>query len=227
MPEAVMIFTAGKGTRMLPLTKSKPKPMISVNGAPLADYAFAYAQEENLKTVMNLHYHSEQIVRHFGPKGVLFSNEDSELLETGGGLRKALPILNCDPVYTLNSDAIWSGPNPLSVLKTAWDPDKMDALLLLIPLSCSSGHKGTGDFAADKNGVLTRGGALLYTGAQIIKTKRLDDIPESAFSLNVYWNLLMQDNRVFGIPYPGEWCDVGQPESLPIAEALLNRASHV
>ncbi|AML50851.1 nucleotidyltransferase family protein [Falsihalocynthiibacter arcticus] len=227
MPKSIMIFTAGKGTRMLPLTETLPKPMILVNGKPLADYAFALAQDENLQTVMNLHYLPDSIVQHFGPKGVQFSNEKSQLLETGGGLRKALPILQNAPVFTLNSDAIWSGPNPLTLLRKAWNPTQMDALLMLVPLTQSLGHHGSGDFSADQNGQLTRGGALLYTGAQIIKTERLAEISESAFSLNLYWNLLMQSGRVFGVTYSGKWCDVGQPSSVPIAESLLNRAHDV
>lgn len=227
MPESVMIFTAGKGTRMLPLTETVPKPMIAVNGKPLADYAFRLAQDENLQAVMNLHYLPDSIVQHFEPKGVIFSNERSELLETGGGLRKARSILQSDPVFTLNSDAIWKGPNPLTLLKEAWNPERMDALLMLIPLSQAHGHTGSGDFSTDRNGKLTRGGPLLYTGAQIIKTDRLVEISETAFSLNLYWNLLMQSDRVFGATYSGEWCDVGQPESIPIAEALLNRSDDV
>lgn len=227
MPESIMIFTAGKGTRMLPLTETTPKPMIPINGKPLAAFAMDLANDENLQTVMNLHHLPESIEQYFGPKGVRFSDETSGLLETGGGLRKARSLLQCDTVFTLNSDAIWSGPNPLTLLRAAWDSGKMDALLMLVPLPQSAGHKGNGDFTANKMGLLSRGGPLLYTGAQIIKTNRLAEISETSFSLNLYWNLLMQDDRVFGTVYPGKWCDVGQPDSIPIAEALLNCGDHV
>ncbi|WP_380055869.1 nucleotidyltransferase family protein [Falsihalocynthiibacter sp. SS001] len=221
MPESIMIFTAGKGTRMAPLTDTMPKPMIPVNGKPLADYAYALAQQEKLRTVMNIHYLPDQLVAHFQDTNVIFSDERDELLETGGGLRKALPLLGDDAVFTLNSDVVWSGPNPLSVLRAEWDPDKMDALLLLLPVEQALGRSGQGDFSCLETGQITRGGPLLYTGAQIIKTHRLSEIPETAFSLNLYWNLLMKSGRVFGHRYSGKWCDVGQPESLPIAEALV------
>lgn len=229
MPKSVMIFAAGKGTRMAPLTDVTPKPMIQVAGKPLAEYAFELAAAENLNVVMNLHYLPESIRAYFAPKGVAFSDEADKLLDTGGGLRRARSILGEDTVFTLNSDAMWCGPNPLSLLRDAWDPEKMDALLLLLPPESVHGRKGNviGDFSITPSGNLTRGGPLLYSGAQIIKTDRLIDISGDVFSLNLYWNLLMKTNRVFGVSYTGEWCDVGQPSSIPVAEAMLRRYENV
>lgn len=227
MPNSIMIFTAGKGTRMAPLTDTTPKPMIPVNGKPLAQYAFDLAREENLDTVMNLHYLPDQIIEHFAKENVVFSDESEALLETGGGLKKALPLLGKDAVFTLNSDVIWSGANPLTILRSTWNPLKMDALLLLVPIENALGRSGNGDFSCADNGQLTRGGPLLYTGAQILKTDGLSEISEPSFSLNLYWNILLKSDRVFGVQYTGKWCDVGQPASIPIAEALLDGSSNV
>jgi MurNAc alpha-1-phosphate uridylyltransferase len=222
-----MIFAAGKGTRMAPLTDVTPKPMIHVNKRPLLDYALDLARNEGLSPVVNVHHLAAQIRHHLADTDVQISDETDTLLETGGGLRKAASLLQGSPVFTLNSDAVWAGHNPLTQLKNAWDPDHMDALLMLVPAAQAHGHNGTGDFSRDADGRLSRGGALLYTGAQIIKTGRLSEIQESAFSLNKLWDLLLAENRVFGVSYTGEWCDVGQPESLPIAESLLNRTNDV
>lgn len=229
MPKSIMIFTAGKGTRMAPLTDTIPKPMIEVSGRPLADYAYDLAREESLKPVMNLHHLPDQIRAYFTPKGVEFSDEGALLLETGGGLRKARATLGSNTVFTLNSDAIWEGPNPLSLLREAWDPAKMDALLMLLPLSHAHGRDTTseGDFSCASSGQLRRGGSLLYSGAQIIKTNRLDEISEDVFSLNLYWDLLMESKKVFGISYPGQWCDVGRPSNIPTAESLISRHADV
>lgn len=222
MPESIMIFTAGKGTRMLPLTLETPKPMIKVNGLHLAEYAFTLAQEEDLNVVMNLHHLPQSIRAFFEPKSVLFSDEQNALLETGGGLRAAKHLLDSDPVYTLNSDTVWRGKNPLSLLKRAWDPAKMDALLMLLPSSHVFGRKGGGDFSINDAGQISRGGPLLYSGAQIIRTHRLHEIESIAFSLNQYWDLLLKDQKVFGMTYPGDWCDVGQIESIAVAESFLD-----
>lgn len=229
MPESVMIFTAGKGTRMAPLTDTIPKPMIEVSGRPLADYAYELSRAEGLRPVMNLHHLPNSIRAYFGPKGVVFSDEGDLLLETGGGLRKARKALESDPVFTLNSDAIWQGPNPLTLLRNAWDPAKMDALLMVLPLSHAHGRDKTtsGDFSCSPSGRLERGGSLLYSGAQIIKTNRLGEISQDVFSLNLYWDLLLETKRVFGISYPGQWCDVGRPANIPIAESLINRPADV
>ncbi|WP_170468188.1 nucleotidyltransferase family protein [Ruegeria arenilitoris] len=221
-PEAVMLFAAGFGTRMGALTKDRPKPLIEVAGQPLIDHALGLVDELRPKRVVaNLHYLPEQLEAHLAPKGVLLSNETGQILETGGGLRAALPLLGPQPVFTLNPDAIWSGPNPLTLLQKAWDPDRMDALLMCVPVDQTVGHAGKGDFTADKNGRITRGGTLIYGGAQIMKTEGLLDIPETSFSLNLLWDKMQQNNRLFACIYPGRWCDVGHPEGIALAEDLI------
>ncbi|MDE0591022.1 nucleotidyltransferase family protein [Halocynthiibacter sp. C4] len=222
MPDALMLFTAGKGTRMGSLTRDFPKPLIKVAGRPLVDHALDLVSPmPELRVVANLHAHADKLEAHLSQSGLVLSDERDALLETGGGLRKAIPLLNSSPVFTLNSDAVWKGPNPLECLKLAWDPNKMDALLLLIPSDNAIGHNGRGDFALENNGRIFRGGPYVYTGAQVIKTERLAEIEEDAFSLNALWDILIQSGRVFGTVYSGSWCDVGRPENITLAENML------
>lgn len=221
-PNAVMMFAAGFGTRMGELTKDRPKPLIEVAGQALIDHALDHVEAlEPERVVANLHYRADQLAAHLIPKGVLLSREEPEILETGGGLRAALPLLRSNPVFTMNTDAIWAGPNPLTLLQQAWDPERMDALLICIPIGRTIGHGGDGDFTADADGRITRGPGLVYGGAQIIKTDGLQDFAEPAFSLNLLWNRMHAQSRLFAVEYPGRWCDVGRPEGIALAEGLL------
>lgn len=217
-----MLFAAGFGTRMKHLTKDQPKPMIPVAGRPLIDHAVHLATSAGIpRIVANLHYKPEHLRVHLEAQGVNCILETPEILETGGGLRNALPALGNDTVFTLNTDAIWRGANPLSMLLDAWDPNKMDALLMGIHPGQAKGHSGAGDFQLGRDGRLTRGPGIIYGGAQIVKAGGLRDIDQSTFSLNLLWNRILQDGRLFGLSYPGEWCDVGSPEGVAIAEAML------
>ncbi|WP_171233515.1 nucleotidyltransferase family protein [Ruegeria sp. HKCCA4812] len=221
-PFAAMLFAAGFGTRMGALTKDRPKPLIEVAGRPLIDHALDLVEDlDPVRTVANLHYHADQLAAHLGPKGVLLSREDPEILETGGGLRAALPMLGTDPVFTLNTDAIWSGPNPLTLLQQAWDPGRMDALLMCVPVARTVGHIGSGDFTAGKDGRITRGPGLVYGGAQILRAQGLHSFSQTAFSLNLLWNQMLDKGRLFAVEYPGRWCDVGRLEGIALAEGLL------
>ncbi len=221
MPYPVMLFAAGFGTRMGALTASRPKPLIKVAGQPLLDHALELTAGIPTR-VVNAHYLSDQITAHLNGTGVHVSVEQPDILDTGGGLRFALSRLGTQPVYTLNTDAVWNGPNPLELLRAAWDPDRMDALLLCVPLARAVGRKTPGDFSLQPDGQLTRQGDLVYTGAQIIKTEGLHAIPEKAFSLNRLWNAQAETGRLRGLTYPGQWCDVGHPEGIALAEGLLN-----
>jgi len=217
-----MLFAAGFGTRMGDLTADRPKPMISVAGRPLIDHALDLIKTYGpLKTVVNTHYKPQALMEHLKEEPVHLIHEEGEILETGGGLRNALPVLGTDPVFTMNTDAVWAGPNPLQTLSMAWDPDKMDACLLCLPTHLALGHKGNGDFVAEANMPAQRGPGLVYSGLQIVKTDRLRDIKRDVFSLNALWDLLMADQRLFITPYDGQWCDVGYPEAIPLAERML------
>ncbi|SHJ86824.1 MurNAc alpha-1-phosphate uridylyltransferase [Shimia gijangensis] len=217
-----MLFAAGFGTRMRELTESRPKPLVPVCGKPLLDHTLDLVHQVSpSRIVANTHYRAPQIAAHLNGSDVLLSHESPDILETGGGLRHALPLLGDGPVFTANTDAIWQGPNPFEVLKDAWQPDKMDALLICIPTESAVGHSGAGDFLLADDGRLSRGPGLIYGGIQITKTDGLKDIDQSAFSLNMLWDQIHSMGKLFGVPYPGKWCDVGSPEGIVQAEALL------
>ncbi len=228
-PDALMLFTAGLGTRMGALTAERPKPLIEVGGRALVDHALAQVDGAGIGTVVaNLHYLPDQISAHLSQRSsVRFSAETETILETGGGLRKALPLLGDGPAFTLNTDAVWTGANPLAELRDAWDPARMDGLMLLVPAEGATGHAGPGDFDRDADGRLRRGRGFVYTGAQIVTTTGLAAIPERVFSLNVLWDRMLADGRLFGLVHDGGWCDVGRPEAIPLAEALLREAAGV
>ncbi|MHC0052016.1 nucleotidyltransferase family protein [Actibacterium sp. D379-3] len=222
-PTALMLFAAGLGTRMGTLTAARPKPLITVAGKPLIDHALDQVAGAGItRTVVNTHYHADQIAAHLtGRPGITLSHETPDLLDTGGGLRQALPHLGQGPVFTMNTDAVWTGANPLSQLAAAWDDDRMDALLLLVPRDRAVGHTGPGDFLIEDRNHLTRGPGHVYTGAQIIRTEGLRTIPDTVFSLNLLWDAMLVDERIFGIVHRGGWCDVGRPESIKLAEDML------
>ncbi len=224
MPRGLLVFAAGFGTRMGDLTRDRPKPLVEVAGKPLIDHALSLTEGMDLTIVANVHYRAGMVTRHLAGRNVAFSHEE-DLLETGGGLRQALPLLPPGPVFTLNSDAVWSGGNPLRQLTAAWD-DRMEALLLLVPRERAVGHAGAGDFVMDASGALSRGRGLVYTGAQILNTACLEGIEEGVFSLNRVWDDMLGRGTLFGTVHDGGWCDVGRPESIPLAEAMLE-AAHV
>lgn len=219
-----MLFAAGFGTRMGALTQNRPKPLIEVGGKPLIDHALALARSAGVaKIVVNLHYLGAQIAAHLHGSDIQLSWETEQILETGGGLRAALPLLGDGPVMTLNTDAVWSGQNPLMQLLAAWDPANMDALLLLLPSDKALGHTGHGDFLLDPDGRISRANgadAPVYLGAQILKTEGLSAITEPVFSLNRIWDISIANNRAFGLIHQGGWCDVGRPEGIALAESL-------
>ena len=219
-PFSVMLFAAGMGTRMAPLTADRPKPLICVAGRALLDHALDLTDVPQVgRRVVNVHYKADMVRAHLAGRDVAISAEDP-LLETGGGLRHALPLLGAGPVMTLNTDAVWHGPSPLAQLAAAWQP-QMEALLLLVPHAQVAGHVGKGDFAIAPDGRLTRAPAQIYTGAQIMRTDRLGDVPQDAFSLNLIWNEMAQRGGLYGISYDGRWCDVGRPDCIPLAEQML------
>ena len=223
MPLPLMIFAAGLGTRMRPLTDMRPKPLIEVGGLTLLDRALQLGREAGAgPVVVNTHYLGAQIRRHLSGQEVQISSEAGAILDTGGGLRKALPLLGAGPVMTLNPDVVWTGPNPLAALQAAWDETRMDALLALVPLAQATARKGAGDFGLDPEGRIARQGDLVYGGAQIIRPDLLASIPERAFSLNRLWDLMIERGRAYGMVHPGGWCDVGYPQAIPLAEALLD-----
>ncbi|MBV1926193.1 MAG: nucleotidyltransferase family protein [Rhodobacteraceae bacterium] len=224
-PNAIMLFAAGFGTRMGVLTQDRPKPLIQVANRPLIDHALNLVDDiKPNRIVANLHYKAEMLADHLAAKSVKLSHEQPDVLETGGGLRAALPLLGAGPVYTLNPDAIWVGPNPLQLLKDAWDPDEMDGLLVCIPTAKAKGFQQDGDFDVDAAGHISRGSQAVYCGAQIIKTEGLYEFEQAAFSLNLLWDQMLRKNKLFALNYPGQWCDVGNPDGLALAESMLENS---
>lgn len=225
VPPPLMLFAAGLGTRMGELTANRPKPLIPVAGRPLIDHALAIADDAGVtRIVANSHYLPNQIEAHLNPRDIPVLRETPRILETGGGLKHALPFLQGDPVLTLNTDAVWTGSNPLRQLIEAWDGDSMDGLLLLLPVAKATGHRGTGDFLMGAGGRLERAAGRsgpIYLGAQLVKTAGLADIAEEVFSLNILWDRMISEGRLFGLVHNGGWCDVGRPEGIAMAEALL------
>ena len=222
-PDALMLFAAGFGTRMGALTAQTPKPLLEVAGKPLIDHTLDLAQTQGFASIVaNTHYLPEQLEAHLSNHNVRCLREEPDILETGGGLRNALPHLGDGPVVTSNTDAIWLGPNPFEMILNAWDADRMDALLLCVSLQNCHGHSGAGDFVIGSDGRLSRQtGGHVYGGIQILKTDLLHGIQEKAFSLNLLWNQMLGAKRLFGLSYPGQWCDVGRPEGIGLAETLL------
>jgi MurNAc alpha-1-phosphate uridylyltransferase len=221
-PDAVMLFAAGFGTRMGRLTADRPKPLIPVAGRPLIDHALALADGAGVaRRVVNTHYLAAALAAHLEGRAGLVLSHEPELLETGGGLKAALPLLASEAVLTLNSDAVWIGPNPLAALAEGWRTGEAAALLMLVPADRARGHSGRGDFALSPEGRITRGGPLVYTGAQAIAAAPVAAHPGRVFSLNAVWDGLIAQGRAFGIVHPGGWCDVGRPEGIAEAEALL------
>ena len=225
-PFPVMIFAAGFGRRMGALTKDKPKPLVPVKGRALIDYAVDIARESGAQTILvNLHYKHQMLADHLRDAPVETRLELPDILETGGGLKAALPQLGEGPVVTINSDAIWQGENPIAALRAHWQPERMEALLLCIERTRAHGHSGAGDFSLAENGCLQRGGNLVYTGVQIIKTEGLMAIEQRAFSLNLLWAQMIERQGVYGAVYRGNWCDVGHPEGLACAQNMLSHSN--
>ena len=217
-----MIFAAGFGTRMGALTKDRPKPLIEVGGMSLLDRTLALADAAGIRRkVVNAHYLGQMIADHLAGRDAEVSLEDPDILDTGGGLKAALPLLGGAPVFTANSDAIFDGPNPFGVLERAWGPET-EALLLVVPMSRAVGRLGGGDFSLKPGGEISRGGDHVYTGIQILRTERVAAETDAVFSLNRIWDAAGDEGGLRAVEYPGRWCDVGHPEGIETAEAVLD-----
>ena len=225
-----MLMAAGFGSRMGALTSARPKPLIKVAGRALIDHALAVADEAGIaRRVVNTHYLGNQIAAHLKGRNVAISDEPGQILETGGGLRKALPMLGTNPVLVLNTDGVWTGANPLTALMQAWDDDRMDGLLLVLP-GDQAARTIPDDFILGADGRLQRASGVrghVYVGAQFLRTNDLADNPDTVFSLNRVWDRMIDRGRLFGLVHHGRWCDVGRPEGIAEAEALLAGATGV
>ena len=225
----LMLFAAGFGTRMGALTATQPKPLIKVAGLALIDHARRIAQQAGVqREVANLHYCAGQLADHLAGTDVRLSFEQDAILDTGGGLKAALPLLGDGPVLTLNTDAVWTGENPIRQLMSHWDGDKMDVLFLLLPAKAARSATGRSDFVLDDDtnqvGWAKGQSGFLYLGAQIINPQILTE-EEPVFSLHGPWTRAMDCGRAFGVIHQGDWCDVGHPGGIAEAEAMLHQAN--
>ena len=231
--DTAMLMAAGLGNRMRPLTATTPKPLVRVAGKPLIDRALDRIEDAGIeKALVNVHYLADAIEAHVGPRtapAISVSDERDQLLETGGGMVKAqaagqLP----DPFFACNADSIWlDGPrNAFAELSARWDPERMDALLLVVSHVRAFNFDGTGDFYMDADGRLTRKrperiAPFIYTGIQVVSHRLLRDAPEGKFSTNILWDRAIGEGRLFGLAFTGEWYEVGTPQHIaPTEEAL-------
>ena len=233
VPSTAMVMAAGLGKRMRPLTDDRPKPMVALAGKPLIDHVLDRLRSAGVgKVVVNVHYLPEVLESHLADSatdfGVTISDERGLLLETGGGLVKAAPLIDCDPFLVVNSDNFWvDGPaDALKLLASSWDDSRMDALLLLVPHARAGNHSGQGDFHMDRFGRLRRRGRsrvapYVFTGIQIIAKRLLDGAPEGAFSTNILWDRAIAAGRCYGAVHQGLWFDVGSPAALKATERAL------
>jgi MurNAc alpha-1-phosphate uridylyltransferase len=237
VPRAAMVLAAGLGKRMRPLTASRPKPLVEVAGRALIDHVLDRLRAAGVEeAVVNVHYLADALEAHLKNRPedieILVSDERKLLLETGGGLARALPLIDADPFLAINSDNLWvDGPvDTLRLLASDWDEGRMDALLLLVPLAKANCHIGRGDFHMNAAGALKRRkpngvAPFVFTGIQIL-SKRLFEgaLPEGPFSTNILWDRAIAAGRCFGAVHQGLWFDIGRPENIARAEALLDEA---
>lgn len=234
-PQRAMVLAAGLGERMRPLTDARPKPLIEVHGQSLLDYILDRLDEVGVaEAVINLFYRGEMIEAHLAARTrprIAFSREEVRL-ETGGGVRLALPLLGEDPFYVINGDVRWlDGRTPaLLRLAEAWDPARMDALLLLHPTAFAVGYEGAGDFILAPDGRLRRRrerevAPFVFAGLQILHPRVFARTPGGPFSLNRIYDAAQEAERLWGVRHDGEWFHIGTPAGLAEVEAALHPLS--
>ncbi|WP_442920828.1 nucleotidyltransferase family protein [Mesorhizobium sp. CCNWLW176] len=229
-----MVLAAGLGKRMLPITETLPKPLVRIAGKTLLDWGLdSLAAAGVTKAVVNVHYLPEQIVAHVADRkepAIVISDESESLLNSAGGIVKALPELGERPFYILNADTFWidrDQPN-LKRLALAWDASRMDILLMLSDLDSATGHSGGTDFLAAPDGTLARAAGdptgMIYAGAAIVHPRIFEGAAPTPHSLNLYFDRAISDGRLFGMKMEGQWITVGTPDAIAPAEAVVAAA---
>ncbi len=232
VPRRAMVLAAGLGTRMRPLTDAMPKPLVKVAGAPLLDHVLDRLADAGVETaVVNVHHFADQIEAHLKDRKrprIVISDERAQLLDTGGGVVKALDALGTAPFFHVNSDTIWiEGVRPnLERLAEGFDPARMDVLLLLAPTAGSIGYDGRGDFAMGPDGRLMRRPErgvvpFVYAGVAILSPGLFADAPKGPFSLNRLFDRALEAGRLHGLRLDGTWMHVGTPQAIKAAEAAI------
>lgn len=230
-PDTAIVLAAGLGKRMRPITDTIPKPLVKIAGKTLLDWGLdSLAAAGIAKAVVNVHYLPQQIVAHVAARQVpriIISDESDRLLDSAGGIVKALPELGQKPFYILNADTFWIDHGPLNLgrLALAWDAGKMDILLMLADLHQATGHCGSTDFLMTPDGALRRSkgdpAGLIYAGAAIIHPRLFKDASAEPHSINAYFDRAIAAGRLFGMPMHGHWITVGTPDAIPQAEAAV------
>jgi N-acetyl-alpha-D-muramate 1-phosphate uridylyltransferase len=232
MPDTAMVFAAGLGTRMRPLTNDRPKALVEVAGKAMIDHVLdKLAQVGVQRAVVNVHHFADRLREHLESRSrphIVISDETDTLLETGGGLMRALPLVGPGPIITMNADPLWrdDGGAGLQSLADNFDPETMDALLLLARHSDAVGFEKAGDFTRDAEGRIARRGAALeapyiYAGAQILNLETMAGRVEERFSLNRVWDDSLVNKRLYGVVLNNQWLHVGDPVARDEAEAIL------
>lgn len=231
-----MVLAAGLGTRMRPLTESLPKPMVRVCDKPLIDWTMDHLEEAGVEeAVVNLHHLPQFLITHLKDRPrprIVFSDETDQLLESGGGVKKALPLLGNDPFFVINSDIIWLNgtQSALMRLAAAWNSETMDALLLLQPLAGAHGYTDKGDFEMDPLGNVKRRqtgqvAPFVFAGVQILHPRLFDESPDGPFSLNVLYDRALSEGRLATIAHDGEWYHIGTLNALELTQNALCKVS--
>lgn len=235
-PRTAMVLAAGLGQRMRPISNATPKPLVEVGGRALIDHCLDGLAEAGVETaVVNVHHLPHRIEAHLArreaPK-VVISDERDALLETGGGIKRALPLLGPEPFLLRNSDSFWlEGVRPnLEWLTGAWDAGRMDILLLLASTVSAVGYAGRGDFFLDKNGRLSRRSERMvapfaYAGAAILHPRIFADTPDGRFSLNLLFDRAIESGRLFGARLDGVWINVETPGAIAMAETAITASA--
>lgn len=231
-PTTAFVLAAGLGTRMRPLTDALPKPLVPLAGRPLIDHVLDRLSAAGItRAIVNVHYRADAIEAHLAKRrapAIEISDERGLLLDTGGGVARALPRLGAAPFLICNSDTVWiEGLSAnLERLIAAWDQERMDTLMLLAATQQSLGYSGTGDFVMDAEGRLARKekgrvAPFAFAGVSIAHPRLFADAPQGPFSLNTLWNRAIERDRLYGIRLDGRWMHVGDPQALAAAEAAL------
>ncbi|MCO6048914.1 nucleotidyltransferase family protein [Mesorhizobium sp. RP14(2022)] len=228
-----MVLAAGLGTRMRPITEHTPKPLVEVAGKTLLDWGLDALEEAGIElAVVNVHHLAPKLVAHLARREsprILVSDESEQLLDSAGGIVKALPVLGDKPFALLNADTFWiDGPSSsLQLLFGAWDPARMDILLLLADPNAATGHSGSTDFLVDDAGRLSRANndpaGMIYAGAAVIHPRIFESAAPTPHSLNLYFDRAIAGERLYGQAMDGHWITVGTPDAIPLAEEAIRR----
>jgi N-acetyl-alpha-D-muramate 1-phosphate uridylyltransferase len=236
VPEAAMVLAAGLGKRMRPITDTKPKPLVEVAGRPLIDHVLDRLADAGVdRAVVNVHHLADQIEAHLRGRArpqIEISDERDMLLETGGGIVRALPRLGERPFYLFNTDSLWvEGARPLlGRLAEAFDEARMDALIVVASIVATSGYSGVGDFLLDAEGRLSRRperitAPFVYTGCGMLSPRLFDGAPEGPFSLNLLFDRAIEAGRLYGLRLDGLWMHVGTPQAIGEAEQMISESA--